>query len=386
MLFQWWWLMWVSAGLCAFLCGVLLGLVSGMAAPGEGEWFFRLLAPPFGGRERVAILALGVDKSEGRGLADTIMALAVWPDTGEVSVLSIPRDSRVYVPGVGVRRVNEAHSYGGLPLTLETVELLLGFPFDYSIEVNVPGLVELVDAMGGVDLEVERRMYYRDRAQDLIIDLEPGFQHLDGEQAVAYVRFRHDARGDLGRVERQRKFVRVALRELMSSENIPRIRGLARTFVETVHTNLTVQDILALKKVVEETGPDGIRMATLPGRPRLIQGASMLELDRREVQRTVDRILWGQGVAVAVLNATEATGLAAQTAEELTARGYDVVHIGNAEKPSERTVILDHRGGTRRASGVAKALGLGAVSPSPDGANPADVTVVLGADCVRIAR
>jgi LCP family protein required for cell wall assembly len=384
--FQWWWLIWLGAGLCVFLCGLLLGLASGQSAPGEGHWLLRFFAPPFGGRDRVSILALGVDNSEGRGLADTIIAVSVWPETGEMSALAIPRDSRVYVPGVGVRRVNEAHSFGGLPLTLDTVELLLGLPFDYYMEVDVPGLAGLLDAVGGIDLEVEKRMYYRDRAGGLTIDLQPGFQHLDGQSAVGYVRFRHDARGDLGRIDRQRKFIRAALRQLFSSRNMPRIRELARTFVDTVNTNLTVQDMLALKKIVEQTDVEAIRMATLPGAPRLIDGASMLELDADQVQHAVDRILWGQGTSLVLLNGTTVGGLAARTAERLEERGYEVLEVGNAEERTATTLILDHRANARRAARVADVLGVGSVSAAPDGSNPADVTVILGEDSVRARR
>jgi LCP family protein required for cell wall assembly len=382
---QWWWLIWVGAGLCVFLCGALLGAVSG-GGPGQSHGFLRLLAPAFGGRDRVTILALGVDNSEGRGLADTLIALVVWPKTGEIAALSIPRDSRVVIPGVGTRRINASHAYGGLPLTIETVEMLLGIPFDYYIEVNVSGLVDLVDAIGGIDIEVEKRMHYRDRSQNLLIDLQPGLQHLAGEQAVGYVRFRHDAMGDLGRIERQRKFLRLVAGELLSPANVGRLPKLADTFVETVDTNLTVRDILSLKKIIEQVGPDAIRMASLPARPRMIDGQSVLELDPEEVQQTVDRVLWGQGIRVVILNGTSVAGLAARVAEALEEQGYEILDVGNAERKTASTLILDHRGQTRRAQRVSSLLGGAVISAAPDGDNPADVTIILGDDLGRAGR
>ena len=382
---QWWWLIWVGAGACVFLCGALLGAVSG-GGSGQSHGFLQLLAPAFGGRDRVTILALGVDSSQGRGLADTIIALVVWPKAGEIAALSIPRDSRVVVPGVGTERINASHAYGGLPLAMETVEMLLGFPFDYYVEVNVPGLVDLVDAIGGIDIEVEKRMHYRDRSQDLLIDLQPGRQHLGGEQAVGYVRFRHDAMGDLGRIERQRKFIRVVANELLSPQNVSRLPKLADTFVETVDTNLTVRDILSLKRIVDQVGPDAIRMATLPGHPRMIAGQSVLALDSQEVQQAVDRVLWGQGIRVVVLNGTGISGLAAQTAQSLEEHGYEVLEVGNAERNTATTLILDHRGQTRRAERVSSLLGGGVISAAPDGSNPADVTIILGEDFGRAGR
>lgn len=384
--FQWWWLIWVAAGISVFLCGAVLGLVSGGGPPGQTHWFSDILAPSFGGRERVTLLALGVDDSEGRGLADTVIAVVVWPRSGEIAALSIPRDSRVYIPGVGSRRINEAHSFGGLPLMIETVELLLGFPFDYYVAVNVPGLVELEDAMGGIDMEVEKRMYYRDRAQNLVIDLQPGRQHLNGRQALGYIRFRHDAQGDLGRIERQHKFLSVAADHLLSSDRLAGIPKLADTFVETVTTNLSVRDMLSLKKVLRAVGRDGIRMATVPGRPRLVNDQSILELDAREVQQAVDRVLWGEGATIAVLNATHLTGLATRTAARLERTAYEVVAVGNAEQMSDTTVILEHRGHTRAAQQLAAALGAGVVSSAPDPDSQADLTVILGRDLAGSPR
>lgn len=377
--FQWWWLIWVGAAVSVFLCGAVVGIVSAGEA-GPGHWFGALRSPAFGGRDRVTILAMGVDHTGNHGLADTIIVAAVYPKTGEISALSIPRDSRVLIPGVGTRRVNEAHVYGGAALMNDTIELLLGIPIDYHIEVDLDGLVSLVDAIGGVELEVEKRMYYRDRSQDLLIDLQPGLQRLNGKQAMGYVRFRHDAQGDLGRIERQRKFLRAVATELLSPKNVTRMPKLAQAFVQTVDTDLSVRDILYLKKMVEQAGPQGIRMATLPGRPARVHGASMLVLDQEEVQRTVDRVLLGEGIAVSVLNGSNVNGLAQTVASMLAANGCDIVHVGNAERLSDVTRIIDHRGQRQRVDQVAAWLGRGVVSLQLDGENPADVTVIVGQD------
>jgi LCP family protein required for cell wall assembly len=384
--FQWWWLIWAAAGLCLFMSGALVGAVSNGGGFGPQAGFFQFLAPPFGDKERVSILAVGVDNSQGRGLADTIIALMVWPKTEEIAALSIPRDSWVVVPGLGESRINASHSYGGLPLTVETVETLLGLPFEYYVEVNVSGLVKLIDAIGGVDIEVEKRMRYRDRSQHLEIDLQPGLQHLNGEQAVGYARFRHDATGDLGRIERQQKFLRAVAREVLSPKHMVGVPKLANAFVNTVTTNMTVRDVLSLKRILEQAGPEGIRMATLPATPGTVHGQSVLELDPQQVQQAVDRVLFGEGIRVTVLNGTEVSGLAAQTAELLAENGYDVVEVGNAERTTETTLVIDHRGQSRRAERVSNVIGGGVISVAPDGQNPADVTVILGRDMERAGR
>jgi len=332
------------------------------------------------------MLMVGADSSTGLGLADTIIVVVVSPRTGEISALSIPRDCRVEVPGVGVRRVNASHSLGGMPLTIQTVELLLGLPIDHYIEVNVPGIVHLVDAIGGVDIDVEKRMYYRDRSQDLLIDLQPGLQHLTGMQAMGYVRFRHDATGDIGRMERQQHFLRAVIRQLMAPSNVARLPKLAQAFVEMVNTDLSVRDLLSFKKLVEQNGPEAIRAEALPGEPKMIHGQSMIELDPVQVKQAVDRVLRGQGLAVQVLNGTSLNGLGAKVASVLEEAGCEITEVGNAAEQSETTVIVDHRGRARRAERVADWLGKGVISVQPDGQNPADVTVIVGRDLVGRER
>jgi len=374
--FQWWWLIWAAAGVCVFLCGAALGVVSS----GSGGWFGEFLAPPFGGADHVSILMVGMDNSKGKGLADTIIVAMVSPPTGEISAISIPRDSRVDIPGVGRTRINASHSYGGMQLTQQTVELLLGFHIDHYIEVNVSGLVKLVDAIGGVDIDVEKRMHYTDRSQKLYIDLQPGLQHLDGTQAMGYVRFRHDALGDIGRMERQRQFLHAVMKKLFSPEHVLDIPKMADTFVQTVNTDLTPHDILALRRIVDTNGPEAIHTATLPASPVRVGGASMLELDPEGVREVVNKVLLHQGVTVSVLNATAVEGLASRVADDLQQKGCDVVNVGNAQKQSETTLIVDHRNSARRAERVAAWLGKGVLTVEPDGENPADVTVILGRD------
>jgi len=379
--FSWWWLIWAAAGLCILLFGAGLGAMTSAGA--STTRLGGLLASRFGGRSHVSILIVGVDDSQGRGLADALIACVVKPKTGEVGALAIPRDSRVELPGVGIRRVNAAHSIGGMPLTIETVELLLGLPIDYYVEMNVAGMVDLVDALGGVEIEVEKRMHYRDRSQDLLIDLQPGLQRLNGEQAMGYVRFRHDAAGDLGRIVRQRTFVRAAAGRLLAPDMVSRIPRLIDVFLDTVDTNMSPKDLVSLKKVLEDTGVEGIRMETLPGEPRMVREQSMIELDAEHVQSAVNRVLWGYGVSVTVLNATDLPGLAARTAAKLERRGCHIVDIGNAEERADTTRIVDHRNQTARAQRVFGWLGRGTISVAPDAAAEADVTVIVGADMVR---
>ena len=128
-------------------------------------------------------------------------------------MLSIPRDSRVKIDGHGWDKINHAYAYGGSKLSKSVVEKLLGIPIEYTVVMNFQGFVRMIDALGGVTIDVEKRMYYSDPYDDdrgLYIDLHPGVQKLNGKAAIEYVRYR-DEEGDIGRVARQQKFLTALL-------------------------------------------------------------------------------------------------------------------------------------------------------------------------------
>jgi len=122
--------------------------------------------------------------------------------TKSVSLLSVPRDTRVKIPGHGWDKINHAYANGGSQLSQKAVENLLGIPIDYYVTIDFAGFYKIVDAVGGVDVDVEKRMYYEDPYDELVIDIQPGMQHMNGKTAIQYVRYR-DSEGDIGRIERQ---------------------------------------------------------------------------------------------------------------------------------------------------------------------------------------
>src|SRR5690606_29379418 len=118
--------------------------------------------------------------------------------TGSIAALAIPRDTRARIPGrAGFDRINVAHAIGGPTLAVQAVESLLGIAIDHYVRVDFAGFEALIDALGGVVIDVEKRMYYEDHAQGLVIDLQPGLQLLDGAKALQYVRYRSDGYGDV---------------------------------------------------------------------------------------------------------------------------------------------------------------------------------------------
>lgn len=374
---RWVWVL----GFVVFILGMAGGAYYSLLGESPYGGISRLFVPPFGGKPRVNILVMGVDNVGDRGLADTLMLAVVDVQQREVALLSIPRDSRVAIAGHGPQRINASHVLGGADLTTQTVQKLLGVPIDYSVEIGIKGLVQLVDAMGGIDVDVEKRMRYTDRSQKLYINLYPGPQHLNGEQAMGYVRFRHDATGDLGRIERQQQFLRVVAEHLRSPTNLARIPQLARAFLNTVQTDLNLRDLVALKRLLAELDISRIPMATLPGEPVRVGRAAMLELDADGVQAVVSEVVYGLPPAVEVLNGTRYVGLAAHAKTSLEQAGFRVPTIGDAGYLVERTRILDHRGRPEKAHKIAETLACGRVVR--DGTHPdteVDITVIVGTD------
>ena len=170
------------------------------------------------------IMVMGVDRrNDDAGRSDTLMAVTVNKDAGTAQILSLPRDTRVQIEGNGYDKINHAYAYGGHKLTGQTVEQLLGVPMDYYVLVDIQAFERIIDALDGVDINVEKRMYYEDPWDDdggLVIDLYPGMQHMDGKKAIQYVRFR-DGEGDIGRIARQQHFMQAVMEKMLSPTVVP---------------------------------------------------------------------------------------------------------------------------------------------------------------------
>ncbi len=217
---------------------------------------------------RANMLILGVDKDGLR--TDTIIVASYDLDNGKIDMLSIPRDTRMYV-GRGYQKINAAHALRqngnkkGVNGTIEAVTRLTGIPINYYIEFTCEAFRKTVDAFGGVEFDVPERMYYTDKTQDLYIDLEKGLQLLDGDKAEQLVRFRKYADGDIGRVKVQQDFVKEFARQHLSVSSIKKIPGIYKTLQEEYKTNLTVMEIAKYIPNLKDLSTDNITMYQLPG-------------------------------------------------------------------------------------------------------------------------
>ena len=246
------------------------------------------------GRDKSTVLIMGVDvRKDDTGRSDTMMVATVDPKFDHASLMSIPRDTRVRIYGYGFDKINAAFAYGGEPLAEKTVENFLGIDIDHYIIIDVKSFVKIIDAIGGIDINVEKRMKYEDPWDDnggLYINLFPGKQHMDGRKAVTYVRYR-DSEGDIGRIERQQKFIQACLDKVMSPSFIPRIPAVIREISDAIDTDMTVRQLMELAGALKAAQENGLETDMVPGYPLYIDDISYWIPYVDELQYSMARLL-----------------------------------------------------------------------------------------------
>ncbi|MDK8191469.1 LCP family protein [Paenibacillus sp. UMB7766-LJ446] len=205
--------------------------------------------PKWEGKERVNILLLGGDtRGDDPGRSDSVMVASIDPVSKKAHLFSILRDTYVEIPGHGKSRLNAAFSYGGAELTKQTVGDLLGIPIQHYVYTDFIGFMALVDAVDGIDIDVEKDMYYTSKADKHMydIDLKKGLQHMDGKTALQYVRFRHDATSDFTRTERQRIFMTELAKKMQSTTSLFKIPDILEAVAPYIETDLSPTQMLKL--------------------------------------------------------------------------------------------------------------------------------------------
>lgn len=193
-----------------------------------------------GKREKLNILLLGVDKRKGdRGRSDTIIVLTIDPKKERMQMISIPRDTRTLIVGKGFEdKINHAYAFGGADMSVATVENMLDIEIDYFLEINMEGLIQLVDAVGGITVHNELD-WHSDG-----FHYKPGKLHLDGKRALGYVRMRkQDPEGDFGRTKRQRQVIEAIIKKGISIAGVTKINEMLEVLGNNVATNMNFDDM-----------------------------------------------------------------------------------------------------------------------------------------------
>lgn len=245
-------------------------------------------------KDKIIVMIMGVDEREDDvGRSDTLMVATLDPKKKKAALLSIPRDTRVKIRGYGFDKINSAYAYGGYELTKDTVEDLIGVHMEHHILINIKSFKKIIDAIGGVDINVEKRMYYEDVWDDdggLLIDLQPGPQHMDGNTAITYVRYR-DEEGDIGRIRRQQKFMQAVMDRITSPAIIPRIPSIIKEVISSVETDLSMKQLIEFATSLKDAQKTGLQAEMLPGKPIYIDGVSYWLPDLAKLRTTVANTL-----------------------------------------------------------------------------------------------
>ncbi|MCK5218601.1 LCP family protein [bacterium] len=242
------------------------------------------------------ILVLGTDDVDYSKHTDTIMLIHWRPLPRRLALLSIPRDTLIRLPKRGPMKINAVYAYGNalgsrdyaMAMTRASIENLLGLKIHYVVHLRYSGFIKLVDALGGVPLYVIKRMCYKDQAGGVNIDLEPGYQLLDGRQSLNYVRFRHDREGDIGRIRRQQKFLKAFMMQIMRFSQLPRTCRAFYSFIHQVEMDLSLPAAIFLAMEIRGVAGRSWRQAILPGRAVYIKGKSYWQPDALGVQKVVE--------------------------------------------------------------------------------------------------
>jgi len=223
------------------------------------------------------ILVMGVDRvldapmgspASFNGRSDSMLLIRLDPSDRAVNILSIPRDTQVPIPNYGVTKINAANVYGGATLAQEVVsDKLNGVQIDRYVRLDTSGLSALVDVLGGVEVNVPKRMKYVDKTQKLNIDLYAGKQILNGEQAEGFARFRHDEEGDIGRIQRQQIILKAIKSKISNPAVVFRFPEIIGVMQKHIDSNLSFDEMVAIATFSVSLKPEQIESNSLKGRP-----------------------------------------------------------------------------------------------------------------------
>ncbi|MGK7878754.1 MAG: LCP family protein [Crocosphaera sp.] len=330
-----------------------------------------------------------------KGLSDTMVLVRFDPLSNKLRVLSIPRDTQASIR-YELRKINEANYYGGPALAAESVSKLLGgVKIDRYVRVNIQGVEKFIDALGGVDMYIPKDMKYTDHSQHLYIDLKEGEQHLDGEKAVAFLRFRYDRYGDIGRVQRQQMFMRALVEQALKPQTLLRIPEILSIIGAYIDTNLTVEELVALSGFASQTKRSNVQMLMLPGRfsgdgkeevsywlPNRYQITNMVaeHFDHGEMNFQAQPSNPSR-LRIAIQDSTEDPEAVRRMVNHLMEAGYRRIFVGDQwNQTLQTTRILAQNGDDLGAATLRADLGMGEVLVESTGNLGSDITIVLGED------
>jgi polyisoprenyl-teichoic acid--peptidoglycan teichoic acid transferase len=372
-------------------------------------------APNVAAGDRVNVLLLGTDcRPEDRGLCrtDSMMIASLDPKTPSASLLSMPRDLYVPIPGLHEDRINVAYYYGDLykvpgggpGLAKRTVEYNLGRRIHFFVLIDFAGFRKVIDLLGGIDIDVPKVIddpKYPDENNGYSpLYVPAGRQHMNGELALKYARTRH-VDGDYGRMRRQIQVILAVREKAMRLDMLSKLPTLMQTMWGTFKTDLTPQDVLALAPIAARVKTENIRTGSIDESMtvqfRTNTGADVLWADRVKIGKLIDQVIpqdsssqlsrvQQENARIVVLNGTKNPQLAEQTAKYLQSQGLQVTSYGNADRSDySATVLVDYSGlkdATLNDLITILRVGSNNIRRTPNPKSDTDIRVILGLDWI----
>lgn len=305
--------------------------------------------------ETINILVLGLDDPRDgggrfRGRSDTMMLVSLDPLLNRIGVLSIPRDTLASIPGrANAEKINHAHAYGGAGLAMDTVRDFLGVPVHYYIRMDFQAFVNVVDILGGVEMTVEKDMYYEDPYQDLVIDIGQGVHVMDGEMALNYVRYRGGPDADIGRIGRQQKFLMTMLKQSFRLGTILKLPQIVSQVEAHVSHNVPGGVVGQLVVMAPRIDPEDVAMGVVPGDSIWIGGVNYWKAEEEGTRELVQKVVLGidpeknEQVRVEVVDGTKGLGELDELVQHLRDWGYDVsVGEPKNDRVHTRTQVISY--------------------------------------------
>lgn len=348
-------------------------------------------------KQPFTVLLLGQDNRPGESAAraDTIIVARIDPENDKVWMLSIPRDTRVQIPGHGIEKINAATFYGGPALMVDTVEEFLGIPINHYMDIEFDGFIQVVDSLGGVWIDVDTEIddpKASSHGSYTASHIAKGYQLLDGDHALTFVRSRDFPDADFTRMRHQQQFFKALADQATQFDNVIKIPGMVEDVAQYMSTDMTMSEIIEVAMALRDMGGSNVQTATVMGewkspyvwpdedKKEFLVSAMMAGLPF-DTTATIEPAIEPASITVSVRNGAGIEGCASAAAAILTSAGYAVGEVGNANQfVYDETLVVyasDHAAAVQVASALPKAR---VVESRGMYSFTTDVLVVVGKD------
>ncbi|MEW6556154.1 MAG: LCP family protein [Elusimicrobiota bacterium] len=350
---------------------------------------------------RVHGIIIGTDDVDYAKHSDVIVFISYNPKIRFLDMISIPRDTRITVEGVAIRKINQLYAYTykqtknhntSAESVKNELQEILGLDIPYYAQIDYDGFRNFIDILGGIKIKIDQRMDYDDNWGNLHIHFSTGEHLLNGKKALEYVRYRAGDRADLDRILRQQSFLQEIMNKIKELKVIVRFPEVIQILYKNIHTNISVWDILTIiyeMKDFKFAPTSNIRLQSLAGRP--VRGVWIPDLSA--IQKSIELVMTGyvsdikkfatySDIVVEIFNAAGKPNLAGKMRRFLIKQNFDVIKIGSYEWDSkyEKTLVIDRMGRLEKAQHVAASIGAKEVITKIDESRGVDVTIIIGRD------